>query len=1265
MEFGILGPLAVWREGRELRLGGAKQRSVLALLLLRANELVPTARLVDELWGEQPPPTAVKAVQVHVSQLRKALGEGVLETRPSGYLLRLEAAALDAQRFEGLLEQGRRLLADGAAEEAGRVLREGLALWRGPPLADFQYEPFARNEIGRLEELRLVALEQRLEADLALGRGAEAVGELEALVRDHPLRENLCGLLILALYRAGRQADALAAYQDARARLVDELGLDPSQALQRLEKAILLQDPSLDLAAVTPAAAAAPAPLTRQRPARPAPVCASCGETNAHDARYCRSCGAELTVELSIEARKTVTVLFCDVVAYTELGERLDPESLRHLMLRYFEQAAAVIERHGGTVEKFVGDEVMAVFGVPAVREDDALRAVRAALELRQSVAALETELASEARLEVRIGVNTGEVVAGNPAAGHGFVTGDPVAVGKRLEEAAAPGEILVGEGTHVLVAHAVEASPLEPLKLKGNRREVAVFRLESVDAEAPALPRREDAPLAGRERELEWLRGLYAEVAGGAGARLVTLVGEPGIGKSRLARELAARVGNEARVLVGRCPPYGEGITFWSLRELLRHAGRGEDALEGSSHDVFAAARRVLEELSAERPVVAVFDDVHWAEPTFLDLVEYLAARLGAAPVLLLCLARPQLAERRPNWLHEPATALSLEPLSEAESETLLEALDVPAAVRHRIAEAAEGNPLFAEQLAAIADEFGAAAAMPGSIRAVLHERLDRLDREERSALERAAVAGRSFSLEAVIELTPPEERERVHEHLLALVRKRLVRPDTIAFDEGFRFQHALIRDAAYDGMPKAARAELHERMAARLEEQAAEDVLVGYHFEQVFRLRRELGRSDPELARRAGRLLRTAGQKAFGRSDLPATISLFERAQALLPGDDAAQPALLTELGYARIKAGDFGGAETDLDNAIEIARRVGSRAAELHALVDRQFARSVVASGPTADESVQLAREVIPELERLGDELALARAWWLQSEGDVFACRWRQRAAALEQALVHARRADAGLDLVGTLSGLLAQALCYGPMPVADAIPRVRELLHEAETDRALRATVSTSLAWLLAMTGEFEDARAIYAEAAAIYDEFGLTLRRATHALLGAQIELIAGDAAAAEKELRAASEALGGFGARGLAATLGGAHGNVLCTLGRWEEAEALARAVAEAAPEDDLMPQVQWRSALGRVLAQRGELEEAERLMGESLRLSDEVESPDLRVAVLAAAAEVESARGRAGEARRLLETARGIMEAKGNVVALERLEAQLAEPVR
>src|SRR5690348_13312061 len=323
-----------------------------------------------------------------------------------------------------------------------------------------------------------------------------------------------------------------------------------------------------------------------------------------------------------VEGRKTVTVLFCDLVAYTELAGRLDPEALRHLMLRFFERAAAVIEGHGGTVEKFVGDEVMAVFGVPIVHEDDALRAVRAGLAVHECVAELDRE--SEVHLEVRIGINTGEVVTGDPSAGHGFVSGDPVAVGKRLEQAAAPGEIVLGESTYRLVEHAVHATRLEPLRLKGKAEEAIAFRLESVDPAATAIPRRDDTRFVGQEKELERLHSAFRQAAS-SGVRLVTIVGESGIGKSRLARELLRWLEGQASVVVASCPPYGEGTTFSPIREAFRQAGRDESVLEGSSYEVFAATRSLFVELSSEQPLVAVFDDVHWAEETLLDLIEHL----------------------------------------------------------------------------------------------------------------------------------------------------------------------------------------------------------------------------------------------------------------------------------------------------------------------------------------------------------------------------------------------------------------------------------------------------------------------------------------------------------------------------------------------------------------------------------------------------------------------------------------------------------------
>jgi DNA-binding SARP family transcriptional activator len=1207
VRYGVLGSLTVWEDARELALGGPKQRALLAAMLLRPNELAPTARLVDELWGEQPPPTAVKTVQVYVSQLRKVLGEKAIETHSVGYLLRVDPGGLDARRFEELLDRGRQLLAEGDAEEAAGVLREALGLWRGPALAEFQYESFARDAIGRLEELRVVALEQLITADLELGRHPEAVPEIERLVREHPLREGLRRLLMLALYRSGRQADALGAYQDARRELLDELGLEPSPALQQLEKAILVQDPALDLPAVAPSArpraAAAAARLES---------CPRCGRANAEDARFCQSCGATLGDGAAAETRRTVTVLVCELAS---AGVR-DPEALRAFQLAAFEQAAPVLERHGATVEKFAGSEVVAVFGVPYVREDDALRAVRAAGELVPQ--------------GVRIGVSTGEVVS----RGHELVTGEPVGEARRLALAAAPGEVLLGAETHALVSHAVDGSP----------HPAASLRLESVKRGAPAFPRRDRTSLVGRRHELAELESAFAAVAAGEGSRIVTVVGDAGIGKSRLVRELLARVGDSANVHIGSCVPYGEGVTFAPLRLLLP-----ESELEGSSHEVFAATRRALVELSHERPVLVAFEDLHWAEPTFLDLVEYLAGRLGEAPVLVVCLSRPDLGERRPAWLRD---AIAIEPLSKEESERLVDELGVPEEARARIADTAEGNPLFAEQLAAIA---GTSATLPASIRGVLWERIDRLPRDERAVVERAAVLGRAFTLSAVLDLSPPEAGDEIEAQLLELARKGLLRPDPFSGDEGFRFQHALLRDAAYEGMPKATRAALHERAADRLEAAGADEAVVGHHLEQAVLYHDELGRVDDErreLAARGGRMLGFAGGRAHARGDAPAAVGLFERAVALLDQDDAQLPALLTELGAVQIGAGRFAEADTTLKRAVDVAERVGDRRAALRASLEQGFLASFTA--PVEARDVEVAERLMPDLEAIGDDLGLAKAWWLRSEGDAIACRWLDRAEALERALAHARRAEDVRDEVERIAALLAQALYFGPAPVATAAARCEQLLEEIGGDRPLRAALTSTLGGLLAMQGDVDRGRSLYDDAMAIYDELGLRFRRAARAHIGAQIALSSSDPAGAERELRTALQTLDEIGASGVHATLAAVLADMLAEHGRDHEAEGLAREVAAAVAADDLAPQVLRRAALARVLAHRGDLDEASSLAADALDLTEEVDFPELRARALLAAAEVTGETARLDEARR-------IYEAKGNTVAAGALLASRA----
>ncbi len=960
----------------------------------------------------------------------------------------------------------------------------------------------------------------------------------------------------------------------------------------------------------------------------------------------------------TVEGRKTVTVLFCDIVAYTELAGRLDPEALRHVMLRFFERAAAVIEGHGGTVEKFVGDEVMAVFGVPLVHEDDALRAVRAAVAVRECVAGLDRD--SDVRLEARIGVNTGEVVTGDPSAGHGFVSGDAVAVGKRLEQAAAPGEIVLGDSTHRLVEHAVHATRLEPLALKGKPGETIAFRLESVDPAATAIARRDDTPFVGQRRELERLQSVYRQAAS-SGVRLVTIVGDSGIGKSRLAGELVRSLEGEAAVVVASCPPYGEGTTFSPLREALKQAGRDEDLLEGSSYEVFAATRNLFEELARERPVLAVFDDVHWAEETLLDLIEHLSVRLSTVPVLLLCLARPELAERRPQWLARPEATLALVALSTVDSNGLLDALAAPAGQRERIAELAEGNPLFIEQLAAFACEEGEniteTIGLGGSIRGVLHARLDRLDLEERAVLERAAVIGRSFPLDAVLQLIPPAEREPAQARVFELVRRGLILPDVSLPGDGFRFQHALIREAVYEAMPKALRADLHESVAARLDDAGGAPAVVGFHLEQTCLLRRELGLNDLELATRAGRLLQLAAEETLSRTDSPATISLLERACALLPDDDRELPSLLVGLGAARFNGGDGPGAESALVEAVESAVALGQRAAELHARIELQFVRAFAESTPVA-ESVALAQEAIAELEPLGDELALARAWWLRSAGDIAACRWQARGEAIGRALEHARLAGTGSEMVGTLAGLLGQALLHGPTPVNEAIARIEDLHRELGLDPPLRSSLQTSLAGLLAMRGDFDEARRVFRDAAATYEEFGLRFRRAAQSFVGAQIELIAGDVVAAERELRASSSAFDEIGAATSATTHRALLAEVVARLGRLEEAEELAHQVAAEAPADDLLAHVLWRCTLARVRAREGSAQEAVDLATAARRLLADAEFPQLEIAVLTAAAEAAAAADESAEAERLRAEARAVAEAKGAVASVAQVDA-------
>jgi class 3 adenylate cyclase/tetratricopeptide (TPR) repeat protein len=1039
-------------------------------------------------------------------------------------------------------------------------------------------------------------------------------------------------------------------------------------------------------------------------------ACPRCGEANPDHARFCLACGAPLEEPAAArEMRKTVTVVFSDLIDSTPLGESLDAESYRRMLSRYFIEVSRVLEHHGGTVEKFIGDAVMAVFGIPVVHEDDALRAVRAATELRESLHALNQELQAEYGMELRFrtGINTGEVIAGDPSAGQAFATGHAVAVAQRLEAAASAGEILIGDTTYRLVREAVLVEPLEPLELKGKSEPVRAWRLLGVLSGAPAFARRSDAPMVGRERELERLLTSFEEASTTRECRVISVIGTAGIGKSRLVKELLRTVETDALVLTGRCLPYGKGITYWPLRDLVRRAA-GEVSLEGierlldgepeatkiaarvagaigiagstsAPEETMWAVRRFLEHLARERPVVIAFDDLQWAEQTFLDLIEYLLGWIRDAQILIVCMTRPDLLESTPGWLAAVPNAASivLEPLSEPEAETLLDVLrgetELDAHLFARITNAAEGNPLFVEQMLAMLTENGSASSdltIPPTIHALLVARLDRLDPEERAVIERASVIGKEFWRGAITELTPTEERDAAGSSLMTLTRKEFIEPAVSIFrdEDGFRFRHILIRDAAYLGVAKHTRAVLHERFAGWLEQAAGEraaevDEIIGYHLEQAHGYRAELapaGAGSGELATRAGERLAAAGRRAIvARGDVPAGAALISRAVELLPTDHAERPALLNELAIALMRSGDFARAAEVLTLAMETAVATGDRRLELRTTIEREFFRSYTSPEGSALDDSHVADEVIPELEALGDDVGLARAWWLKSEADVNACRWGARAHALERALEHASRSGRDVE-IAAITGLHAQALYFGPTPVTEAVARCERYLAENAENRTLEASVTGVLGGLNAMLGDFDRARSLQARAGAIYEDLGLRIRLAvTWSLLGADIEQFAGQPGEAVSILRRAYEDVQQMGAMSMTATMAGFLADAMSVDGKHEEAEELAKFSEEHAPASDIVTQVLWRMARARALSEQGNAE-AVALARHAADLARDTDYPDLKARSFTCLGQV---LGPGEEQSSLLAAGRETWEQKGNVAALARLSIGSGHP--
>ena len=996
-------------------------------------------------------------------------------------------------------------------------------------------------------------------------------------------------------------------------------------------------------------------------------VCERCGVESPSGFRFCGACGAPLpeeTVALR-QTRKVVTALFCDVTGSTALGEELDPEVLRGVMNRYFAVIRTTIERHGGTVEKFIGDAVMAVFGIPIVREDDALRAVRAAAEIRERMPEVAEEVG--VTLRFRTGVNTGTVLMSE---GENYATGDAVNVAARFEQVAASGEIVLGEETLRLVRDAVTVEPLEPLALKGKSDPVRAFRLLSVDPAAAGVARHMDSVLVGRERELSLLRDAWERVVREAGCHLFTLLGMAGVGKSRLVAELLHGIGEDALVLAGRCLAYGEGITFWPLIDALQGAGEPAQAVverlrRGGAaipEELFLEVRRTLESLAATRPVVLHIDDLQWAEAMLLDLLDHLVDLSRGASILVLCTARPELLEERPAWGGGKfnAQTVLLEPLGSKESLTLLDQIGngLNAVARDHIVAASEGNPLFLEEMVALARESGT-VQVPPTINALLAARLERLGAEERALLERGAVEGEVFHRRAVRALADERLVGQIDTRLAGLVRRELIRPHPamLGGDEAYRFRHLLIRDAAYDALPKADRAELHERFADWLEQAAAGlpelDEIVGWHLEQTVRYRQELGqRVEPSLRGRAGQCLCRGGQRAGDRGDRLAAASLLERALTLAVGDDRLYAEIAVGLADQLVETGEIERMEALLTVAEQDLVVAPTAALIRFELLVRTRPRDAMA---TFEPRLP---EIIGEFERRGDVRGLARAHFAWAVAHVLAARATPWAEHMALAADYAQRAgDEGLR-ARALSWYVS-ALWHG-LASAEEVRRAIEAVDRDDQGAYQAGGIDLGRGWLAQADGDFQRAREFVRGARDIYTEMGApVMAGACHQELG-DIELVAGDPDAAAEVLRRGDQLLVELVEYSYRSTVVAmlAWANAL----RGDREGALAAvALAEelSAPEDILnfIYTHQVRSALA--LAER-DLDAAERWARSAL---DYALTTNLYASVGQAQLQfsrVMAARGRIKEAEDAARAAVDVFERKGDRPRSEQARAEL-----
>ena len=1021
------------------------------------------------------------------------------------------------------------------------------------------------------------------------------------------------------------------------------------------------------------------------------------------------------------EIRKTVTIVFSDLVGSTALGEQIDPEALHEIKERYFNAMATDIERHGGKIEKYIGDAVLAVFGLPRAHEDDALRAVRAAAGMQAALAKVNGGLDSRygVTLRNRTGISTGEVVASaDPHAQQKLVTGDAVNVAARLEQAAPENQVYIGEVTFQLVRDAIVAEPLASLELKGKAERVPAYRLISVSG-IEGNVRRVDTPIVGRDTELAVLATAYREARDSLSATLVTVIGEAGVGKSRLVHEAIRRIGSGAHVLRGRCLPYGEGITFWPLVEMVRQAAdiREDDspdaartklqALVGQAdvaerlasatglatanfplREINWAVRKFFESLAAAAPLVVVVEDIHWAEGALLELLAHVRDTAVDAPILLVATARRDLIEAHPDWGTKPKEAnLVLRPLDDVAAAQVISNVlraDLPEGVALRVLRAAEGNPLYVEQMLSMLIDSNALQIkdgrwmcahdrfeipIPPTIHALLEARLDQLPGDVRATAEPASVIGLEFAQPAVESLMPEALRPHAAEHLETLTRRQFIHPASArGSDDVYRFQHHLVRETVYRRLLKRTRAMLHlefvrwaDRMNAAHDRGLEFEEILGYHLEQAYRYLCELAspnEAEAAIGTDAARRLTGAARRAAMRGDYRAATNLYRRAVALLDQHDPTRLALLVQLGEALLEIAAFSEALTVLAETQKAAEEAGNRTIAVSAQIMRMRVRLFNAEpGASNDEALRVANEAIPVLEAEEAHRELARAWRMIGMIHGSSARYQLANDAVSRSMTHDRLAGGPQRTARNAVGLASGAL-LGPMPVLQAIEFCERVLGQASGDRMSEGKVLCMLAQLFAMNGELDKARDCYRRGRVLLRELGSSLSAAATACDVLCVELIAGDLAAALREAMPDFEFLKGAGETYYMSTTAALISRAIRELGRDDDAMVFSRIAEDAAAVDDVETQALWRSVRAPILARAGQLLEAESLARSAVALIQPTDALTMQGDTAYELAIVLGLAGQTEESLRSIDTAIGIYAAKGDIMSAARSRA-------